>query len=102
MRLTPTTLTRASNDALEPRRRAPNGALAPLASVLCLALAGCSPPPPDTTPTTAAVCEALRPAMPIGEVQYHGKTVDADSKARIQAANDRIREADARFASACP
>lgn len=90
--LAPLPLWRGSRGALAPRRSAATRALAPLASVLCLALAACSPPPPDTTPGNAGVCEALRPAIP---VLYHGKTDTPDTV-------ERIKQANARFAAACP
>ena len=61
-----------------------------------LVLAGCmgdaAPPPVTAIPTSAAACEALRPAFPI---LYHGKTDAPDTQARIKSAN-------ARFAAACP
>lgn len=56
------------------------------ASALVLGLStSCAPAP-------AAVCEALRPDMP---VKYHGNTTDA-------ATISNIRRANARFEAACP
>jgi hypothetical protein len=55
-------------------------------------LGGDAPPPVTSAPRTPAVCEALRPDMPIA---YHGKADTADTVARIRSAN-------ARFAAACP
>ena len=61
-----------------------------------LALAACmgdsAPPPVTAIPTSAAACEAMRPAFPI---LFHGKTDAADTVVHIKAAN-------ARFAGACP
>lgn len=47
---------------------------------------------PSTVARTPAVCEALRPAMPIA---YHSKGDTADTA-------DRIKQANARYAAACP
>lgn len=62
-----------------------------------LALAGClgggaEPPPPSSTPTTAATCEAMRPAMPI---RYSSKS---DTLETVK----QVREVNARYAAACP
>lgn len=60
---------------------------------LCsLLLTACATNGVGSTASTPAVCEALRPAMPIA---YHGNSDTADTIARIRAAN-------ARFAAACP
>ena len=61
---------------------------------LCAALllVGCSPvqPPPNVTATNQGVCVALANYLP---VKYHGTTVDAESRANIQAANAAYRAA---------
>lgn len=59
-----------------------------------LALAGCndSPPPVTSAPRTPAVCEALRPAMP---VRYSSK---ADTQETVR----QVREVNARYLAACP
>lgn len=62
-----------------------------------LLLGGCfgggSPPPPVTSaPRTPAVCEALRPALPIS---YSGSR---DTPETVKG----VRQANARFAAACP
>lgn len=59
---------------------------------LSLFLTACATNGAGSTASTPAVCEALRPAMPIA---YHGNSDTADTIARIRAAN-------ARFAAACP
>ena len=59
-------------------------------------LAGCGPsgelPPVTSAPRTPAVCEALRPDMPI---RYSGKGDTPDTVKQVRAVN-------ARFAAACP
>lgn len=55
--------------------------------LVAVACASLSPPPPDP----GAVCEALRPDMP---VKYHGNSTDA-----VTIGN--IRRANARFEAAC-
>lgn len=68
------------------------------AALFCIAftLAGCipgsSPPPVSALPTTAAACEAMRPAFPI---TYSGKS-DTEETVR------QVRVANARFAASCP
>ena len=57
--------------------------------LVAVACASVSPPPP---PDPGAVCESLRPDMP---VKYHGNTTDA-----VTIGN--IRRANARFEAACP
>lgn len=63
-----------------------------------LALGGClgggsaAPPPVTSSPRTPAVCEALRPAMPIS---YSGSR---DTPETVKG----VRQANARFAAACP
>lgn len=64
-----------------------------ISTVACsLLLVGCVT---DATPapnvSAPAVCEALRPDMP---VQYHSKTTDDDTQ-------NRIRKANARFQAIC-
>jgi hypothetical protein len=60
-------------------------------AALSLALGGCATMG-RAPPSVAAVCEALRPAMP---VMYRGSTTDRETIANILAAN-------ARFRAACP
>jgi hypothetical protein len=61
-----------------------------------LALGGClgggSPPTVTAAPRTPAVCEALRPALPIS---YSGSR---DTPETVKG----VRQANARFAGACP
>lgn len=61
-----------------------------------LALAGCgflpSSRPVTATPRNPAICEALRPAMPIS---YSGSR---DTRETVR----NVREANARFEAACP
>jgi ABC-type glycerol-3-phosphate transport system substrate-binding protein len=57
---------------------------------LVLSLGACSNPV-SIQADRSAICEALRPDMPI---QYHGSTTDAETKANIQRAN-------ARYTAAC-
>lgn len=61
-----------------------------------LALGAClggEPPPPVTSaPRTPAVCEALRPAMPIS----YSSSKDTPETVR------GVRQANARFQAACP
>lgn len=67
----------------------------PTAAVAILLLsAACSQPPSPVTsaPRTPAVCEALRPAMPIS---YSGSR---DTRETVR----NVREANARFEAACP
>lgn len=60
------------------------------AAVLCIALTGCAQPAVQVQADQSAICDALRPAMPI---QYHGATTDAETKANIQQANARYQAA---------
>lgn len=53
-------------------------------------LAACSQPAAQVQADQSAICDALRPAMPI---QYHGATTDAETKANIQRANARYQAA---------
>lgn len=57
------------------------------AAALLVACAGSAP-----APAPIAVCEALRPDLP---VKYHARTTDAETIANIRRAN-------ARFEAACP
>lgn len=60
-----------------------------------LLLSGClgnDPPPVSALPTTAAACEALRPAFPI---TYSGKSDTPETLKQVRAAN-------ARFLASCP
>lgn len=60
-----------------------------------LLLSGClgnSPPPVSAIPTTAAACEALRPAFPI---TYSSKSDTPETVKQVRAAN-------ARFLASCP
>lgn len=59
------------------------------AAALGAMLAACETRPP---PAPVAVCEALRPDMP---VKYHGSTTDAETVTNIRRAN-------ARYRAACP
>lgn len=65
-----------------------------LAGLLLVGVTACSQPPPPVTaaPRTPAVCEALRPAMPIS---YSGSR---DTPETVKG----VRQANARFAAACP
>lgn len=59
-------------------------------TVLSLLLGGCpmgSEVPISSAPSNQAVCEALKPDMP---VKFHGLSIDADTKARIERANARF------------
>ena len=62
-------------------------------AVACIAvtllLSACASKP-EATARTGAVCEALRPAMP---VLFHGKADTPDTIARIKAANARFQAA---------
>lgn len=60
-----------------------------LASVALAGIVACATTPP---PAPVAVCEALRPDLP---VKYHATTTDAETIANIRRGN-------ARFAAACP
>lgn len=66
------------------------------AALSVLLLTGClgndSPPPVTAIPTSAAACEALRPALPIS---YSSKSDTAETVRQVRAVN-------ARFAAACP
>lgn len=62
-----------------------------------LALGGClgdgsTPPPITAMPTSAAACEALRPAMPISY------SSSRDTPETVKG----VRQANARFKAACP
>lgn len=64
-------------------------------AILTLILVGnvvvaCSPPVVNVQPDQSAICDALKPAMP---VQYHSATTDADTVKRIQQANARYQAA---------
>ena len=60
-------------------------------TIAALSLLSACASKPEATARTPAVCEALRPAMP---VLFHGKADTPDTVARVKAAN-------ARYASAC-
>lgn len=66
--------------------------LAAMALLLAGCMPGSSPPPVTAIPTTAAACEAMRPAMPI---TYSSKSDTPETVRQVRAAN-------ARFTSACP
>jgi len=61
-----------------------------------MVLGGCfgggSPPPVTAAPRTPAVCEALRPAMPIS----YSSSKDTPETVK------GVRQANARFSAACP
>lgn len=64
-------------------------------ATISLFLAGClgnSPPPVTAMPTTAAACEAMRPAFPI---TYSSKSDTAETVRQVRGAN-------ARFLASCP
>lgn len=63
-----------------------------IASLALLAACAPAPPPVTGTSSTPAICEALRPAMPI---QYSG-TKDTPETVK------QVRQANARFQAACP
>lgn len=58
----------------------------------CLGGGGAAPSPVTAAPRTPAVCEALRPAMPIS---YSGSR---DTPETVKS----VRQANARFKAACP
>lgn len=64
------------------------------AGAILLALGACSQPPPPVTsaPRTPAVCEALRPALPISY------SSSRDTPETVKG----VRQANARFSAACP
>lgn len=64
------------------------------AGIILLLLGACSQPPPPVTsaPRTPAVCEALRPAMPISY------SSSRDTPETVKG----VRQANARFSAACP
>lgn len=65
------------------------------AAAMLLLLAGCvtdNPPPVTAAPRTPAVCEALRPSLPI---RYSSKGDTAETV-------KQVKEANARFSAACP
>ena len=57
-------------------------------SLLMTSCVGDGGVPLVSTPGTPAVCEALRPDMP---VKYHGKTTDAETISNIRKANARFQ-----------
>lgn len=74
--------------------------------IIALALAGCipgsSPPPVTAIPTSAAACEAMRPAFPLPLVSYDSKADTPQTVADIRADNARKKGHNARFQAACP
>lgn len=64
--------------------------IASVSAIGLLVLAACASPSPPPAPV--AVCEALRPDLP---VKYHGNTTDPVT-------TGNIRRANARFEAACP
>lgn len=69
------------------------------ASVL---LAACSSSDAVKVQTSqSAICDALRPDMPVPEMQYHSTGDTPDTVARAKANNLHYRRANARFNAAC-
>lgn len=78
-----------------PLPRLPRVSIHAAAALSLLLLSGClgnDPPPVSALPTTAAACEALRPAFPI---TYSGKSDTPETVKQVRAAN-------ARFLASCP
>ena len=67
-------------------------AAAALAIILALGACSQSPPPVTSAPRNPAVCEALRPALPIS----YSSSRDTPETVR------GVRHANARFTAACP
>ena len=75
-----------------PRGRVSFHTAAAVAILLALGACSQSPPPVTAAPRTPAVCEALRPAMPIS----YSSTRDTPETVK------GVRQANARFTAACP
>lgn len=75
--------------------------------VASLVLGGCiiggdAAPPVTAVPTSAAACEAMRPAFPHPELDYDSEHDTAATVADVKASNKRTRSLNARFAATCP